>query len=95
MDETNPYVSKYFSDLIRKIVQEEINKQKLNTGCWQLGKVDSVISSTKLSVLVGNATTAQTIPCNPDITFNIGDEIFVIFLNHDSANKFALCKRGI
>jgi hypothetical protein len=82
-------------ETIKKIIYQILRKENLFQGEWHNGKVESVISAKLLSVYVDGSTTAQKIPCNPDVTFVIGDEIFVIHVNGDSKNKFALCRRGV
>lgn len=84
-----------FYDVVKKIVYQILIKEKLLQSEWHLGKVESVIDSKTLSVYVDGSTTPQTIPCNPDVTFNVGDEVFVLFVNNDSRNKFVPFKRGV
>lgn len=95
--ETNQNEYNQFCNLIRKIVKEELKNNNLLTGDWHLGKVESIVSTSPpvLSVLVDGSTIAQKIAYNPTITFTPGQEIFVLFINGDSKNKFALCPRGI
>jgi hypothetical protein len=84
-----------FYDAVRKIVYQILTKEKLLQSEWHLGTVESVIDSKTLSVYVDGSTTPQAIPCNPDVTFNVGDEVFVLFVNNDSRNKFVPFKRGV
>lgn len=86
-----------YGDLIRIIerqVELKINKI-FPTGEWHLGKVASVISSKRLSVYVDGSSASQNIACNPDVAFGVGDEIFVIFVNGNQLDKFAICKRAV
>lgn len=85
---------KKFHDLIKTIVQNELKAQNL-VGNWHLGVVDSVTSSKKLSVFVDGSTTAQSISCNPDVTFNVNDEVWVVFINGNPRDKFVISKRAV
>jgi len=80
---------------VKKIIYSVLQNEKLLQREWHLGTVESVIDSKTLSVYVNGSTTPQTIPCNPDITFAVGDKVFVHFVNGDSRNKFVPYKRGI
>lgn len=82
-------------DLIESVVENVLQKRNLLTGQWQLGTVDSVISSTKLTVKLNGSSEAVPMPCNPDVSFQQGDAVYVIFANGKRTDKFVLCKRGI
>jgi hypothetical protein len=88
-------IQQQFIDHVTKIVYGILKNENLLKSEWHLGKVDRVISNTKISAFVDGSNVSQIIPCNPDVTFNSGDEIFIIFLNNDSRNKYAISKRGI
>ncbi len=79
-------------DLIKKICKSEKQQCK---GCWHLGKVVSVINSKLLSVYVDGSSVAQNISCSSDIVYAPDDEIWVVFINGDSKNKFVISKRGV
>ncbi len=81
--------------MIQDVVNQVIDNANLRTGSWRLGEVQSVISSTQLKVYVDGSTTAITIPCNPSVTFAIGDNVWVININGNPRDRFVLCKRGI
>ena len=87
--------SQNFLDAVRSIVQAELNNLGLLQGQWHLGKVSSVINSKQITAYVDGSTTAQTIASNPSVTFSVNDEIWIIFVNGNSKDKFALCKRAI
>lgn len=89
MDQNN------FYQVIRDIVQNELKKSNLQTGQWHLGTINQVKTSKLLSVFVDGSTTAQDIPCNPDVTFTAGSKVFVLYVNGDTKNKFVPFKRGI
>ncbi|OZB98008.1 hypothetical protein [Paenibacillus sp. XY044] len=93
MNESNG--KEYVYKLISEIVRTEIRNLGLLSGEWHLGTVDSIVSTKKINVFIDGSTSSQTIPCNPDVAFKPGDHIYVIFVNGDSKDKFALCKRGI
>ena len=82
-------------DTIKQIVLDVINKEKALIGNWHLGTVDQIISPTKLKVFVDGSTISQTISCNPDVTFTIGDHVWVIFINGNQRDKFVLCHRAV
>jgi hypothetical protein len=88
-------IQQQFIDTVTNIVYGILKNEGLLKSEWHLGKVDRVISNTKISTFIDGSSQSQVVPCNPDITFNEGDEIFVIFIDNNSVNKFALCKRGI
>jgi hypothetical protein len=81
--------------IVESLVYGILNNNKLLTGQWQLGQVEEVISDKSLKVYVNGSDVAQTIPCNPDVTFNVGDHVWVIFINGNGRDKFVLCKRGV
>lgn len=81
--------------MVSNIVKTEINNLGLMMGNWQLGVVKSVISPKKLSVLINGSTEAQEVPCNPDVPFSEGDNVFVIFVNGDPRNKFVMNRRAL
>jgi hypothetical protein len=83
-----------FYELIKSIVKSELSKQGV-VGNWHLGKVDQVISSKKLKVFIDGGTVSQTVSCNPSITFAVNDEVWVVYVNGNSKDKFALCKRAV
>lgn len=85
----------YLYNLIASIVQTEVRNSGLLNGNWHLGKVESVINSKRLNILVDGSSIPQPIPCNPDVTFSPQDEVIVIFLNGNSKNKFVICRRAI
>lgn len=84
----------FFND-IKEIVYTILRNENILNGNWHLGRVESVISPTLLSVYVDNSKTAQKIPCNPKVEFAAGDEVFVLFVNGRSVDKFVPFHRGI
>jgi hypothetical protein len=82
-------------EIIEKMIYQVLRENRLLFGEWQLGKVAEVISEKRLKVYVNGSDVAQTIPCNPDVMFSVDDEVWVIFVNGDSKNKFVLCKRAV
>lgn len=85
----------YVINMVSKIVEQELDKRNLLKGNWQLGKVDSVISSTRLKVFINGSSVSQEISCNPDVNFQPGNHVWVIYANGSLLDKFVLCRRGI
>lgn len=81
--------------LIRKMIQTEISNLGLLQGEWHLGKVDGVVDNKKLHAFIDGSSTSQLIASNPDVSFQPLDEIYVVYINGDSKNKFALCRRAV
>lgn len=82
-------------DIIRTIVKNEIRNMGLLTGQWRLGTVKAVKANNILSVCVDGSATPQDIPCNPDGNFSVNSEVWVIFINGDSKNKFVISRRAV
>ena len=82
-------------ELIKKIIHTEIANLGLLKGDYHLGKVQAVKANNILSVYVDGSSTPQDIPCNPDGNFSINDEVWVIFINGDSKNKFVISRRAV
>jgi hypothetical protein len=80
---------------LKKLIYDILTKERVFQSEWHYGEVNEVVSTKTLSVFVDGSTQAQNIPCNPDVTFNVGDSVFVHFLNKDSKNKFVPYKRGV
>ena len=85
---------KKFYEFVREIVKSELSKQNL-VGNWHLGKVSSIVNSKQLKVYVDGGTIEQTIPCNPSVTFAVNDEVWVVYVNGNSKDKFVLSKRAV
>lgn len=86
---------KQFYDFIKNTVEDILAAQGLLTGQWHLGTVDQVISPTKLKVFVDGSDVSQTISCNPDVAFAVGNHVWVIYINGNPRDKFVLSKRAI
>lgn len=84
-----------FHEAVSKIVYKILENNNLLQSEWQLGKVDTVIDSKTLKCFINGGSVSMTVKCNPNVTFNPGEEIWVIFINNNPTNKFALCPRGI
>lgn len=82
-------------NIIKQIIQTELKNKNILNGQWHLGVVDSIIDSKKLSVFVDGSTTAQTIPCDPDRTYQVGDEVWVVFINGNPRNKQVMGRRPV
>ncbi len=81
--------------LFKKIIKKVLKEENLSRNEWHVGKVSSVISTKLLNVYVNGSTIVQKIPCNPNVTFSVGEEVWVHFVNGDSKNKFVPYKRAI
>lgn len=84
-----------FMKYVKRIVYQILNNENLLRREWHLGKVESVIDTKSLMVFVDGSITSQKVSCNPDITFAANDEVWVLFINGDSKNKFVISKRAI
>lgn len=82
-------------NLIKRIVENVLRSYGLLQGEWHHGKVAEVISNKSLRVYVNASNVAQKIPCNPDVVFEVGSEVWVHYVNKDSKNKFVPYKRGV
>lgn len=80
---------------VQKIIRNELKRANLYAGQWHLGKVDSVIDTKHIKCFVDGNVVSETIGANPDITFATGQEIWVVFINGNPLDKFALCKRAV
>jgi hypothetical protein len=83
-----------FERIIRQQIYKILQEEKLLQGEWHLGKVDGILSRYSLRAFIDGSETSYSIPCNPNIIFTVGDEIWVHFVNGDSKNKFASYKRA-
>lgn len=90
--ESNKRQSTVLLDTIKKVVYSILGKEKLLQSEFHFGKVNQVISNKQLSVFVDGDTTAINISCNPDITFNLNDNVIVIYINNDPKNKYCLAR---
>lgn len=87
--------AKRLDNYIEKLVYKIINKLGLLNGNWHLGEVTEVISNVKLKVKVDGSDIEQAISCNPDVTFQIGNHVWVIFINGNARDKFVISKRAV
>lgn len=86
--------SDMFVEHVMKVVYKVLRKESLLISEWRLGKVESVISPSKIKAYIDGGNVAQTIAANPNEIFEIGDEIWVI-CPRNSVSKFALTRRGL
>jgi hypothetical protein len=81
-------------DTIEKMVMKILTEQKVLNSTFLLGKVDQVISESKLRVFINGSTVAQLVNCNPDITFSVGDHVVIANLSRTSSHdKFVISRR--
>jgi hypothetical protein len=88
-------MDRQFYEYVKQIVIDILKSNGMFIGQWHVGTVDQVISPTRLKVFVDGSNTSQTIPCNPDVTFNVGDYVWVVYINGNPRDKFVLCKRAV
>jgi hypothetical protein len=80
---------------IKDVVYTILENENLLKTDWHLGKVKDVISPTLLNVFVDGSKKEQQIPCNPKVTFAEGEEVYVLFINGKSIDKYVPFHRGI
>lgn len=85
--ETKKRANDTFLEKVKKIIYTILRKEKLLQSEFHFGKVNQVISTKQLSVFIDGDTTAQTVRCNPDVTFNVGDNVLIVFVNNDPKSK--------
>lgn len=76
------------------MVYTVLENEHLLDGEWHMGVVVSVISAYSLSVKINGSSTAQTVACNPNINFVVGDHVFVHYINGSSSDKYVPYKRA-
>jgi hypothetical protein len=82
-------------ELIKSVVNMELNNRNLIGGDYHVGTVESVISRYAVKVYLNGITdTSYSVPCNPNIIFVAGDEVWVHYVNGDPNNKFIPYKRA-
>jgi hypothetical protein len=84
--------SDMFLEHVTKIVYSILRKEKLLQTEFHMGKVESVLSVNQLTVFVDGSDTSQKIKSNPDATFNVDDQVIVIFINNNPNNKYVLSR---
>lgn len=90
--ENNRSFSDMFVENVMKVVYKVLRKEKLLQSEFHMGIINQVISNKQLSVFVDGSNIAQTIRCNPDVTFSIGEQVIVIFINNDPKNKYVMSR---
>lgn len=86
---------KQFHDLIKTMIRDELKAQGLLVGQWHLGKVGQTISTKQLKCYIDGGDALQTVACNPKVTFAVNDEIWVVYINGNPRDKFAICHRAV
>jgi hypothetical protein len=86
---------KQFHNLMKTMIREELKAQGLLVGQWHLGKVGQIVSTKQLKCYIDGGDVLQTVACNPSVTFAVNDEIWVIYINGNARDKFAISKRAI
>ncbi|GEL75776.1 hypothetical protein [Tenuibacillus multivorans] len=93
---TNPYGSfdQNLFNAIKRLVYKILKNEDLLAGEWRFGEVESVVNDTRLMVKVNGFDPAIEIPCNPDATFNVGDRVFVHYVNRNPSDRFVPYRCG-
>lgn len=82
----------YFTDLIRKIVQQEL--KKLNTIKTYPATVTAVNGSLADVQIAGDSTTTlEDLKNKTGETLNISDEVYVFALNNNLSNSYIAIKK--
>lgn len=81
--------------VIRDIAREELKALNLDIKPWHQGKINEVVSPTKLKVFVDGSDTAQTIPCSKNEPYAVGDEVWIVYINNNPRDKFVFGLRGL
>lgn len=84
-----------FIALVQNIVRTEINNLGLLQGQWHLGVVDTIVDAKFLNTFIDGSIVSQKIPFNPSVTFAIGDNILILYVNGNSRDKYAFAKRTV
>ncbi len=78
-----------FIDLLEKLIEK-----KLQTKMYHLGTIHQVEGDRASVYIDGSSTPTPNVPYNPNIKFNAGEDVWVVYINFDPKDKFILCKRG-
>ncbi len=78
-----------FIDLLEKLIGKQLQKKM-----FHLGKIASIDGDRASVYIDGSTIPTPNVPYNPNIKFNAGEEVWVVFINFDPNDKFILCKRG-
>jgi hypothetical protein len=82
-----------FHRTVEQTVMNILKTEGLLNSQWGYGKVDEVISSSKLKVFVNGGLESTLIPCNPDITFSPEDHVVVVNVNGNTNDRFVISRR--
>ncbi|MDF2789821.1 MAG: hypothetical protein K0S80_2919 [Neobacillus sp.] len=82
----------WFWDKISKIVYKIFDNERLLQSEFRFGKVESVIDYKQIRAYIDGGTEAILCRCNPNITFNVGDSILIIYINRNSNNRYAIAR---
>lgn len=85
-----------FINAIEMIIEKYLNKIGFFVMEWHLGTVESVNEDATLNVYIdGSSTVTPNVPCNPQYNFQVGDYVWVQYVNRKISNKFIPYRRGI
>lgn len=86
-------IDKIFIEKVKQIVYKILEKEGLLKTPFRLGVIDTVVSTKQVKAFIDGSTQSQILPCNPDVTFAPGDDVYII--QNGLVDKFVLCKRGV
>lgn len=78
-----------FIDLLEKLIGKQLQKKM-----FHLGKIASIDGDRASVYIDGSTIPTPNVSYNPNIKFNAGEEVWVVYINFDPNDKFILCKRG-
>ncbi len=85
-----------FIEVVQKIVSTQLQKLGFFINEWHLGKVAVIHPGNFLDIYIdGSSYATPNIPGNPDITFQVGDYVWVHFVNRKPNNLFVPYKRNV
>jgi hypothetical protein len=80
---------------VEKLIYTIIENKSLLQGHWHLGEVTQVVNDKRIRVKIDGSETDQEVGCNPDVVFNVGDHVYVHFVNGSVLDKFVPYKRAV
>lgn len=85
-----------FIQTVSQITTNLLDKLGFFVDEWHLGKVAGVNANKTLNLYIdGSTTVTPSVPSNPDVTFAVGDFVWVHFVNRKKTNLFVPYKRQI
>lgn len=79
-------------NIIEKFIYKVLNRHNLLQGNDHFGVVTEIISNRKLKVIIDDGDVSQTISCNPDVPFAIGNRVLIRYINGNPRDKYAISR---